>query len=245
MNTARSPSGRSSTWKPRVASRSKRAGTTRAAARNGGRSLRLLSFNIHAGTSTDRYHHYLTHSWRQVLPHAQRVDNLDVISELVSQYDMAALQEVDTGSLRSGYLNQSRYIATHAGMPYWTHQSNRKLGKMSLTGNGFMARFEPTTVEEHRLPGVIPGRGSLIMRFGQDSALVVAVVHLALGRRARDLQLKYLVRHLDDARNLIVLGDLNTDVSSAQMELFCGRLGLRAATSGLLSLPVLAAAARD
>jgi endonuclease/exonuclease/phosphatase family metal-dependent hydrolase len=205
--------------------------------RSAPRSLRLLSFNIHAGTSTERFHHYVTQSWRQVLPHAQRVDNLDVISELVSQYDMAALQEVDTGSLRSGFLNQSRYIATHAGMPFWTHQSNRKLGAMSLTGNGFMGRFEPTALEEHRLPGVIPGRGSLILRFGEDSALVVAVVHLALGRRARDLQLGYLIRHLDDARNLIVLGDLNTDVTSPQMRQFCERLGLTAATEGLLSYP--------
>lgn len=204
---------------------------------SGPRSLRLLSFNIHAGTSTERFHHYLTHSWRQVLPHTQRVDNLELIAELVSGFDMAALQEVDTGSLRSGYLNQSRYIASHAGFPFWTDQSNRKLGKMSLTGNGFMSRFEPTLVEEHRLPGVIPGRGSLIMRYGQDSALVVAVVHLALGRRARDMQLKYLIRHLMGAQNLVVLGDLNTDVDSAQMTSFCDYLGLEAATRGLPSYP--------
>mgnify|MGYP001828978693 CR=1 FL=1 len=66
------------------------------------RKLRLLSYNIQAGTSTVRYRHYVTHSWRQVLPHSRRVENLDAISDLVSGFDMVALQEADAGSLRSG-----------------------------------------------------------------------------------------------------------------------------------------------
>jgi endonuclease/exonuclease/phosphatase family metal-dependent hydrolase len=73
------------------------------------RQLRLLSFNIQAGTSTNRYHHYVTHSWRQVLPHSQRVQNLDAISELVAPFDMVALQEADSGSLRSGFMHSSRH----------------------------------------------------------------------------------------------------------------------------------------
>jgi endonuclease/exonuclease/phosphatase family metal-dependent hydrolase len=203
----------------------------------GPRSLRLLSFNIHAATSTERFHQYVTHSWRQVLPNSQRVENLDQISDLVGSFDMVALQEVDTGSLRSGFLNQSRYIATHAGMPYCFHQSNRKVGTMSLTGNGFLSRFEPRAVEEHRLPGVIPGRGSMILRFGGARGLVIAVVHLALGRRARDQQLKYLVEHLDDAHHLVVLGDFNTHVDSPQVQAFCSALELDAPTRELLSYP--------
>ena len=48
--------------------------------RQGEQKIRLLTFNIQAGTSTARYHHYVTHSWRQVLPHTQRVENLDAIA---------------------------------------------------------------------------------------------------------------------------------------------------------------------
>ena len=73
------------------------------------RRVRLLSFNIQAGTSTARYHHYVTHSWRQVLPHTQRVANLDAIAGLVAPFDMIALQEVDSGSLRSGFITCSNY----------------------------------------------------------------------------------------------------------------------------------------
>jgi endonuclease/exonuclease/phosphatase family metal-dependent hydrolase len=200
-------------------------------------ALRLLSFNIHAGTSTDRFHHYLTHSWRQVLPHSQRAENLDSIAGLAREYDMVALQEADAGSLRSGFINQSRYIATHSGIPYWFHQPNRKLGSMSFTGNGFLARFMPHSVEEHRLPGAIPGRGALLLRFGDNAELVMVVVHLALGRRARAQQLRYLADHLAGERCLVVMGDFNSEAASDEIQRFCEQLKLDAPTAGLPSYP--------
>ncbi len=201
-------------------------------------TLKLLSFNIQAGTTTARYHHYVTHSWRQILPHSQRVENLNAIAELVSPFDMVALQEVDSGSLRSGYVNQSRYLATHAGMPFWCHQSNRKVGTVAYAGNGFLSRFEPDQVEEYRLPGAIPGRGSLVARFGAaDDALVIAVVHLALGKRARKQQLGFLSEQFEQYSRLVVMGDLNTAVSSPELKDFCNRLDLHAPTSGLASYP--------
>lgn len=200
--------------------------------------LRLLSFNIQAGTSTARYHHYVTHSWRQVLPHSQRVENLDAIADFVAPFDMVALQEVDSGSLRSGFINQSKYLATHANMPFWCHQSNRKVGTVAYAGNGFLSRYEPNAVEEHRLPGVIPGRGTLLARFGEGfDGLDIAVVHLALGKRARAQQLKFLSRELDSSRNLVVMGDFNTASDSPSVKDFCETMALKAPTSGLASYP--------
>lgn len=200
--------------------------------------VRLLSFNIQAGTSTARYHHYVTHSWRQVLPHTQRVENLDSIAEFAEPFDMVALQEADTGSLRSGYINQTRYLANHAGMPFWCHQSNRKVGKVAYAGNGFLSRYEPTSVEEHRLPGIIPGRGTLLVRYGNGfGGLDIAIVHLALGKRARAQQLKFLARELDSSRNLVVLGDFNTQVDSPSVKEFCETMALSAPTRGLASYP--------
>jgi len=198
----------------------------------------LLSFNIQAGTTTARYHQYVTHSWRQILPHSQRTANLDSIAEMVAGYDMVALQEADSGSLRSGFINQSRYLATHAGMPFWCHQSNRKVGSVAFAGNGFLSRFEPDAVEEYRLPGVIPGRGSLVVRFGRsDESLVVAVVHLALGKRARKQQLAFLSKQFETCRYLIVMGDLNAPVSSRELRDFCERLDLSTPTRELASYP--------
>jgi endonuclease/exonuclease/phosphatase family metal-dependent hydrolase len=204
----------------------------------GPRHLRLLSFNIQAGTATTSYHNYVTHSWRQILPHSQRTENLDSIASLIKSYDMVALQEVDSGSLRSGFINQSRYLAGHSGMAYWCHQANRKVGNVAYAGNGFLSRFEPDAVDEHRLPGPIPGRGSLVLRYGEGAdSLTVAVLHLALGKRARKQQLEFLAKKLESAGRLIVMGDLNAPLSSPETQAFCSTLELATPTIGLPSYP--------
>lgn len=191
------------------------------------RELRLLSFNIQAGTTTAKYRQYVTRSWRQVLPNNQRVANLDSISALIAGYDIVGLQEVDCGSLRSGFVNQAKYMATHAGFPWWTHQPNRRVGVIAHAGNGMLSRHEPDRVDEHRLPGAIPGRGALVVKFGTGKqALWVIVLHLALGRRARFQQLRY-VAHLVAAHPfVVVMGDLNTGPESHEVEEFCARSGL-------------------
>jgi len=172
------------------------------------------------------------------LPHSRRIENLDAIAELVAAYDMVALQEVDTGSLRSGFINQSRYLANHSDMPFWCHQSNRKVGTVAYAGNGFLSKFEPESVEDYRLPGIIPGRGTLLIRYGQGgNRLDVAVVHLALGKRARRQQLRFLAKELAGSPHLIVMGDLNTQVNSSPLLEFRQALGLVAPTAGLASYP--------
>ncbi|MFO7764765.1 MAG: endonuclease/exonuclease/phosphatase family protein [Wenzhouxiangellaceae bacterium] len=191
------------------------------------RVLKLLSFNIQAGTSTAKYRQYVTRSWRQVLPNNQRVANLDAISELIADYDIVGLQEVDCGSLRSGFVNQAKYLATHAGFPWWTHQANRKVGVIAHAGNGVLSRFDPTQVDQHRLPGAIPGRGALVVKFGEGkSALWVVVLHLALGRRARFQQLRYVAHLVAAHPYVVVMGDLNTGPISHEIEEFRNRSGL-------------------
>ncbi len=189
--------------------------------------LRLVSFNIQAGTSTANYREYVTRSWRQVLPNNQRVTNLDAISDLVADYDIVGLQEVDCGSLRSGFVNQAKYIASHAGFPWWTHQANRKVGVIAHAGNGVLSRFVPDRVDQHRLPGAIPGRGALVLKFGRgDAALWLVVLHLALGRRARLQQLRYVAHLIDRHPHVVVMGDLNTGPDSREIGEFCDRAGL-------------------
>lgn len=201
------------------------------------RQLRLLTFNIQSGTPANSYREYLTSSWRHVLPSKVKNENLEAIAGLVQDYDMVGLQEVDSGSLRSGFINQSRYIATHAAMPYWFHQSNRKVGTMAYSGNGFLARFEPDNIAEHRLPGAIPGRGALFLNFGGTEGLSVVVVHLALGQMARGRQLNYLSEQLEGQKHVVVMGDFNADVASKKLSGFCETLGLAAPTRELLSFP--------
>lgn len=202
------------------------------------RQLRLLSYNIQAGTSTAKYREYFTRSWRQILPNNQRVANLDRIAALVADYDIVGLQEVDCGSLRSGFLNQAKYLANHAGFPWWTHQANRKVGVIAHAGNGLLSKIEPAAVQEHRLPGAIPGRGALVLQFGAGGkALWLVVLHLALGRRARIQQLRYVAHLIDRHPNVLVMGDLNTGPDSREIREFCARAGLVLPDRRLLTFP--------
>ncbi len=172
--------------------------------------LRLLSFNIQVGISTQRYHHYLTRSWQYLLPHAGRANNLQRIGELLSDYDLVALQEVDGGSLRSGYVNQVERLAQLGAFPYWYQQLNRNLGHFAQHSNGLLSRLQPQGLEDHPLPGPA-GRGAILLRFGEGKdALAVVMMHLALGARARTRQLAYIRELLGDYRHMVLMGDMNT-----------------------------------
>ena len=103
--------------------------------------LRLLSFNVQVGINTQRYHHYLTRSWQHLLPHAGRANNLQRIADLLADFDLVALQEVDGGSLRSGYVNQVEYLAQQGAFPYWYQQLNRNLGRFAQHSNGVLSRL--------------------------------------------------------------------------------------------------------
>lgn len=200
--------------------------------------LKLLSYNIQAGTTTGKYREYFTRSWRQVLPNNQRMANLDAIADLVGEYDLVGLQEVDVGSLRSGFVNQAKYLATHANFPFWRHQGNRKVGLIAHAGNGVLARHVPARVHAHRLPGAIPGRGALVVEFGEgDNALWVVVLHLALGRRARAQQLRYVAHLIDQHPHVVVMGDLNAEANSPEMLDFLGRANLMVPDRSILTFP--------
>lgn len=175
--------------------------------------LRLLSFNIQVGISTERYRHYLTRGWQHLLPAAGRAGNLQRIGDLLSGYDLVALQEADGGSLRSGYVNQVEHLAQLGAFPYWYQQLNRNLGRIAQHSNGLLSRLRPTLLEDHPLPGP-PGRGAILMRFGEgDNALAVIMMHLALGPRTRTRQLAYIRELLQGYRHQVLMGDMNTHAS--------------------------------
>ena len=181
--------------------------------------LRLLSYNIQTGISTSRYRQYFTQSWKHVLPHGERFQNLDRIAALSSDYDIVGLQEVDAGSLRSGFINLTKYLADRADFPFWYDQTNRRMGPIAQHAIGVLSRYRCTEIVEHKLPGPIPGRGTLALRFGQGkNALVVFIVHLALGRRTRLTQLAYLAELVNQHRNVVLMGDLNFHSRSREME---------------------------
>ncbi|MCP4414386.1 MAG: hypothetical protein GY808_17665, partial [Gammaproteobacteria bacterium] len=177
--------------------------------------LQLLSYNIQVGIRTRHIGDYIMSSWQHLLPNQKRLQNLHAISQLIKSYDLIALQEVDGGSLRSSYINQVEYLANHSGFPYWYHQCNRNLGKIAQHSNGLLAKFPVNQIINHKLPGLIPGRGAIEARLGDGAdQLRVIVAHLSLSNRARKQQVKYLAEKIQGYPYVVIMGDLNcsTDV---------------------------------
>ncbi len=183
-----------------------------------GQTLRLLSYNVQVGISTRRPHHYVTHSWKHLIPHNQRLQNLEKVADLIRGFDIIGLQEVDAGSIRSNYINLVEYLAYQAGFPYWYHQVNRNLGRFAQHSNGLLSHFHPAEVSDINLPTLIPGRNAILARFGRrENSLAVIVMHLSLGTRARNKQLGFISDVINRHRHAIVMGDMNCKLDSKEM----------------------------
>lgn len=173
--------------------------------------LKLLTFNIQVGNNTEHFFHYLTRSWQHLLPYKGRQKNLQTIAKLIQQYDFVALQEVDAGSLRSNGINQVELLAKLGNFPYWHQQTNRNLGKIAQHSNGILTRLKPDLIEDHPLPGV-RGRGVIFCQFGQgENAMIIAVMHLALSKKARKEQLVYIYKFISQYKYHILMGDMNAE----------------------------------
>jgi len=189
--------------------------------------LRLLSYNIQVGINTSHYRQYLTHSWKHVLPHHQRLQNLNQIAQIVHDFDIVALQEVDSGSFRSNFINQIEYLAIRGHFPFWYNQINRNLGRLAQHSNGLLSRYRAHRLIEHKLPGILPGRGVMEARFGPDSEpLVLLLVHLGLGKRARIRQLEYISEVINAYQHVIIMGDFNCTAQSDEIDTLLERTHL-------------------
>ena len=201
------------------------------------RHLSLLSFNIQTGVDTRDFHEYVTKSWKHLLPLRERISNLNRIAELVQTYDLVGLQEVDSGSLRTGFLDQTEYLAHRARFPYWYRQVNRSLGKIAQHSNGVLSRIRPHRVDEHKLPG-LRGRGAMLVELQTNrEPLLVCIMHLALGKRARRLQLSYISELVGEYSQLVVMGDFNCGTESNELQELIDSTHLQLPTENLNTFP--------
>jgi endonuclease/exonuclease/phosphatase family metal-dependent hydrolase len=203
----------------------------------GRNALKLLSFNIQTGVDTQDFHEYVTKSWKQLLPLKERISNLNRIAQLVQSYDLVGLQEVDSGSLRTGFLDQTEYLANRARFPYWYRQVNRSLGKIAQHSNGVLSRIRPHSIDEYKLPG-LRGRGAMLVEFTTNrEPLLVCIMHLALGKRARRLQLSYISELVGEYFQLVVMGDFNCGTDSGELHELVDNTHLTLPTEDLKTFP--------
>lgn len=190
-------------------------------------TLRLLSYNIQVGIESRHASDYLLQGWKHFLHHPGRVRNLDRVADIMAGHDIVGLQETDAGSLRSGNLNLTEYLARKAGFPYWHHKVNRRFGSVARHAHGLVSRWQPLDIETHALPGLIPGRNILVARYGDPARpLSIFHAHLALTRRTRRTQLAFIAELLGDHPDAVLMGDFNTPHDSPEMQEFFRRSGL-------------------
>ena len=202
--------------------------------------MRLLVYNIRYATGTGPAFHlpvpgagYLRSS-RQVL---ERIT--DFIRE--RDPDVVGLIEVDTGSIRSGMINQAEFIASQLSH-YSTYQC--KYGEDSLNqympivrkqANAFLAA---PRVEGERFHYFETGIKRLIIELELED-VAVFLVHLSLKFRHRHDQLRHLHELVKRAsKPVIVAGDFNTFWGDHEIFLFMEASGLKSANRlGLPSYP--------
>lgn len=179
----------------------------------------------------------MVRGWGHVLPNGKG-RNLEALAALAQPFDFVGLQESDPGSLRSGFTNQTQALAERAGFPYWTHQPNRRVGRIASSANGLLARQPPAAVFDYALPGRLGGRGVMLARFGDgDDAWVLAVTHLSLGVASRRQQLDFLGELLSDHPRAVLMGDFNCAATAREMEGLYRRTALMPPPAALATFP--------
>ena len=156
--------------------------------------------------------------------------------------DLVGLIEVDTGSVRTGMLNQATYIANALGH-YTAHQCKYGTGSINqlvpIVRKQANALLAAPRVTGERFHYFDTGIKRLIIELELDEVCVF-LVHLSLKFRHRQYQLRTLhdlvVR---SPKPVIVAGDFNTFWGTHEIYLFMRAAGLRSAnTEGLPSFPV-------
>ncbi|MDE2305594.1 MAG: endonuclease/exonuclease/phosphatase family protein [Gammaproteobacteria bacterium] len=202
--------------------------------------MRLLVYNIRYATGIGPAFHlplpgagYLRSS-RQVLSQITRF-----IKE--QDPDVVGLIEVDTGSIRTGMVNQADYIARSLGhfstyeCKYGVSSVNQLMPIVRKQSNAFLAA---PRVHNERFHYFDTGIKRLIIELELDE-VAIFLVHLSLKFRHRQYQLRYLYDLIrKSSKPVIVAGDFNTYWGDHEIYLFTQAAGLRNANlRGLPSYP--------
>ena len=190
--------------------------------------MRLMIYNIRYGTGGKR----LLFPWSGYLRKTSK--NLQEMAQFIhaEDPDIVGLLEVDEGSYRSGRRNQAAMLARllghyHIGRSKYHHASvAHQVPVLNKQGNAFLTR---DTIHSQRFHYVEKGMKRLVIEL-EMSDLLVFLVHLALGYRARHHQLDELYALIKDAHKpVIVAGDFNAPRGDRELRLFMAATGLSSA----------------
>src|ERR687898_135155 len=199
-------------------------------------TMRFVLYNIRYATGTGPAFHL-------PVPGAGYLRSNARVLERITQYlksldpDLVGLIEIDTGSIRSGLVNQAKEIADSLGhystyqCKYGTASINQLMPIVRKQANAFLAA---PRVEGERFHYFETGIKRLIIELELEECAVF-LVHLSLKFRHRHTQLQHL--HdlvMASQKPVIVAGDFNTFWGEHEIYLFMKACRLRSANADSL-----------
>lgn len=193
--------------------------------------LRCLTYNIQAAIGTRAYKEYLTQGWRQLFHSVHKNSTLESIAELISDYDVVCIQEVDLGGRRSNFKCQVDVLLELSSHIEASSQQNRVVGNVSRHGNAIFSKYPMSDIQDLKLPGRRQGRGAIVARIEAPKPFHVMNVHMSLGVADQMLQVDYLIENAPVDTPLIIKGDFNCGSMSAPLERLSQELDLKVLTT--------------
>ncbi len=176
--------------------------------------INIATINLQSGVATTKgILHYVLTGWKYWLPHSDRP--IRQAGEMLKQEEIgiACVTEITEKSLRSGFRSQTETLATSADLNNWNFFSSQKLGKFFFyEGNALLSKYPISHPISH------PLHIELNMRMALEEATVeiqgqkisIFIAHLALTKRARQIQISEIIEILEDRTGPIILaGDFN------------------------------------
>ena len=169
----------------------------------------VATLNIQAGLETNKIADYLTKSWHHISPTIpSKFKNLKLICNHAKHLDVFGVQEVDPGSIRSGFKNQTYWLSEYGDFPYWSCQTNRSTG-FSTTANALLSKHPLNMVEHWILPtrkSSPASRGALCVYIEDDiskEGWYCVVAHFSLNAKDRHTQASFLAERIKNYNNLL------------------------------------------
>jgi len=198
--------------------------------------MRLLIYNIRYATGVGPAFHL-------PVPGAGYLRSSASVLRQITQFikeqnpDVVGLIEVDTGSIRTGMINQADTIARTLGhystyeCKYGVASVNQMVPIVRKQSNAFLAA---PSVRGERFHYFDTGIKRLIIELELDD-VAIFLVHLSLKYRHRQYQLRHLCELVSrSAKPVIVAGDFNTYWGEHEIYLFMRAANLSSANLGQL-----------
>lgn len=202
--------------------------------------MRFVLYNIRYATGTGPAFHLPVPGAGYLRSNSRVLEKLTAYLKSLDP-DLVGLIEVDTGSIRSGLVNQATQIADALGhysmyqCKYGAASFNQLLPIVRKQGNAFLAA---PRVAGERFHYFETGIKRLIIELELED-VAIFLVHLSIKFRHRHDQLRHLYELVKRiSKPVIVAGDFNTFWGDNEIYLFMAALGLKNANrEGLPSYP--------